>query len=201
MNSVSTFIFDCFGVICHPAVHGWYEENRLRQGYSDEHLPAILEQFDLGKLSEDELVDYFLTYEGINSTKEKIREEIDSHLGLDTELASTIKKLKESGFKTALLSNGNESFFERKVYQEYPQFKDLFDEIVISSSVGMVKPNADIYLHTLQIVGSRPEESLFIDDRKVNVDAATMLGMNGYVYTTSSAFSDYLKDVGVSLGR
>ena len=66
-------------------------------------------------------VDYFLQYEGINSTKKKLREEIDNYLKLDIELVKIIQELKNSGYKTVLLSNANISFFERKVYPTYPE--------------------------------------------------------------------------------
>lgn len=29
---ITTFIFDCFGVICDPVLNGWYKENRLKNG-------------------------------------------------------------------------------------------------------------------------------------------------------------------------
>ena len=105
---------------------------------------------------------------------------------------STIKKIKSDGYKVVLLSNAHHTFFERKIYSEYPEFKSLFDEIVISSSIGMIKPYADIYLYTLQKINSKPEESLFIDDSQANVDAAIALGMRGFVYTDYVSFNEYL---------
>ncbi len=191
---ITTFIFDCFGVVCDPVLNGWYKENRLKKGFVDENLHNIFRQFDLGILSEDDVADYFLKYEGVNSTKEEIRKEIDSFLKLDQSLVKIIKKLKSNGFKTVLLSNANNSFFERKIYTEYPEFKSLFDTIVISSVVGMVKPNADIFLHTLEAAKSKAEESLFIDDSKTNVDAAVNLGMQGFLYTDADSFDSYLKN-------
>ncbi len=200
MNTkINTFIFDCFGVIYEPPLYGWYKENRLKHGYVDENLFKVLKEFDLGNLSEDDMVDYFSKYEGINFTKEKIRDEIDNYLKLDFKLAGIIKNLKSKGFKTILLSNGHTSFFERKIYTTYPEFKSLFDEIVISSAVRMVKPEKDIYLHALEKINSKPEESLFIDDSKANVDSAIELGINGFVYTDSDSFIEYINGLGIDL--
>lgn len=196
---IKTVIFDCFGVICHPVVSEWFKRNVTDHGYSDEKLPAILERFDLGELSEDDLIDHFLAYEWLDSSKESVKDEIDSYLSFDKDIIRTIEKLQGSGFTTALLSNGNESFFERTIYRDYPGFKDLFDEIVISSSVKMVKPNADIYLHTLKSTGSRPEEALFVDDRQVNVDAATNLGMDGHVYRDNETLVAYLESIDIDV--
>ncbi len=198
-TNITTFIFDCFGVICEPAMFGWYRDHRLVHGFIDENLEAIFREFDLGKVSEEDIATYFSKYDGINSSKEKIAEEIDGYLKIDVGLVLLIKKLRRNGFKTALLSNANHTFFDRKVYTTYPEFKQLFDAIVISSSVGMVKPNADIYEYTLGKMNSTAAESLFIDDSSANVEAAIQLGMQGFLYTEMPSFAQHLQALGVTL--
>jgi putative hydrolase of the HAD superfamily len=194
---INTFIFDCFGVICDPVLNGWYKENRLKYGLVDDNLQAFLKGFDLGTVSEDEVIDYFMKYDGVNSTKEELRKDIDSYLKLDNNLIDIILKLKNKGFKTILLSNANASFFERKIYIDYPEFKNLFNEIVISSEVGIIKPDKEIYLHALQKINSKSEESLFIDDSQINVDGALRVGMQGFLYTDSNSFEEYVKRLGI----
>ncbi len=198
-TNITTFIFDCFGVVCEPAMYGWYRDHRLVHGFIDENLEAVFREFDLGNVSEEEIVTYFSKYEGVGSPKEKIAEEIDGYLKIDVGLVLLIKKLRRNGFKTALLSNANHTFFDRKVYTTYPEFKNLFDEIVISSAVGMVKPNADIYEYTLEKMNSAAAESLFIDDSAVNVEAAIRLGMKGFLYTEADSFTQHLPTIGIRL--
>jgi putative hydrolase of the HAD superfamily len=198
---INTIIFDCFGVICDPVINGWYKEHRLKKGFVDDNFKKMLIQSDLGKLSENDIFEYIMKYEDINFSKEELRNEIDSYLTLDTKLADIIKKLKSKGYKTVLLSNSNSTFFERKVYSTYPEFKNLFDEIIISASIGMVKPNKEIYMHTLDKINSKPEESLFIDDSKENVDGAIDVGINGYLYTDSDSFVEYIENIGIDLSK
>ncbi|MFA7286577.1 MAG: HAD family phosphatase [Patescibacteria group bacterium] len=198
-SKVTTFIFDCFDVLLAPVVTRWYRENSAKLGFVDENLQDILRQFDLALLSEADLMEYLLKYPGVNSTVAKLQSEIDAHLEIDEALVVVIKKLKNKSFKTALLSNANHSFFERKVYSTYPEFKGLFDEIVISSAVKMVKPDKNIYLYTLAKINSKAEECLFIDDNKTNVAAAVALGMNGYVYTDYKSFADFITESGIEL--
>ena len=100
-----------------------------------------------------------------------------------------------------LLSNANQGFFDRKVYPSNPEFKNLFDEVVISSSVQMVKPNADIFLYALEKIGSKPDESLFIDDSSENVEAALRLSIQGFVYSNIDPFVSYLKNLGIHLSH
>ena len=185
------------GVICDPVLNGWYRDNRIKNGFHDKNIKSVLEKFDLGKLSEDDILNYFLKYEGVKSTKDELRKEIDSYLSIDIELVEIIKKLKDRGYKTALLSNSNASFFNRKIYPAYPEFKNLFDEIIISSEISMVKPNKDIFEYTLKKINSEPEESLFIDDGKINIDIAVILGIHGFLYADVNSFADYIKSVGI----
>jgi len=190
---LTTFIFDCFGVVCSPVLNSWYKEYSSKTGFVDENLRETFRKFDLGLLSENDIVEYFLKYEGITSTKEQLRAELDSYFKFDEKLLKIIGELKGQGFKTMLLSNANQGFFDRKVYPSNPEFKNLFDEVIISSSVQMVKPNADIFLYALEKIDSKPDESLFIDDRTENVEAALRLGMQGFVYTDIDPFVKYLK--------
>lgn len=198
-TQINTFIFDCFGVICDPVLNGWYKENRLKHGKVDENIKKIFRKFDLNIMSEDDILEYFLKYDGVKSDKEKLREDIDNYLRLDQSLIDIIKKMRNQDFKIVLLSNANNSFFERKVYPTYPEFKNLFDEIIISSEVGMVKPDKEIYLHTLEKISSKPEECVFVDDNEENVLASERLGIVGYVYTDSKSFAEYLKTLGIDL--
>lgn len=198
---ITTFIFDCFGVVYNQVVEGWYKDYISKHGHVDENFYKILREYDIGNLSEEGLVEYFLKYRDVNSTKEEIREEIDNHLKLNLGLVDLIKKLKQKGFKIALLSNSNGAFFVRKIYTTYPEFKSLFDEIVISSEVRMAKPDPDIYFYALKKINSKPEESVFIDDNNINVEEAIKLGMQGHIFTSNSEFSDYVAELGIDLNN
>lgn len=190
---IKTFIFDCFGVIYDPFLMGWYKDHSSKHNFVDEKLHDVLKNFDLGKFSEEDILEYFLKYKGVTVNKSELQDQIDSYLKLDTKLVELIKQLKTDGYKTVLLSNANHTFFDRKIYPTFPEFKNIFDEIIISSEVGMVKPEADIFLYTLEKTKTRPEEALFIDDSESNVTAAVKLGMNGYLYTSLDAFINFLK--------
>jgi HAD superfamily hydrolase (TIGR01509 family) len=190
---INTFIFDCFGVICRQVYYSWYRDNRLNKGHADPDVLSIFKKFDLGIMSEDDMIDYFLSYEGISVTRDELKKQIDTYLDIDMKLVKFIQNLQTRGFKIALLSNANISFFERKLYPTYPVFKTLFDEMIISSEVGMVKPDREIYGYTLRKLNCQPNESLFIDDNKDNIDMAVSLGMTGFLYTDFDSFKEYIE--------
>ena len=68
------------------------------------------------------------------------------------------------------------------------RFKTIanIDNIVVSSFVKLAKPEHAIYQLLLSRYDLKPEECVFIDDRKDNVDAAIALGMSGIVYPGSA---------------
>jgi epoxide hydrolase-like predicted phosphatase len=93
-------------------------------------------------------------------------------------MAALVLRAHRQGVKTGLLSNswGN----------EYPRegWDQMFDAIVISGEVGMRKPEPAIFHHTLELLDVRPEEAVFVDDLRVNVAAATDLGLVGVLHAS-----------------
>jgi putative hydrolase of the HAD superfamily len=87
-----------------------------------------------------------------------------------------VRALKRGGLKIAVLSNMP---IEICTYmrQYAPWFRD-FDYVCFSAEVQLAKPEAAIFHACLEVVHSRPEECLFIDDRAENVEAARALGMH-----------------------
>lgn len=95
-----------------------------------------------------------------------------------------IQDLKSKGVGVYGLTNWPaETFTEAR-----RRFRTLasIDNYVVSSSVKLAKPEPAIYQLLLSKYNLNPEECVFIDDRKDNVDAAKALGMSGIVYPGSA---------------
>ena len=91
-----------------------------------------------------------------------------------------IQDLKSKGVGVFGLTNWPaETFTEAR-----RRFRTLasIDNYVVSSSVKFAKPEPAIYQLLLSKYNLNPEECVFIDDRKDNVDAAKALGMEGIIY-------------------
>uniref|UniRef100_A0AC34GMT4 Epoxide hydrolase n=1 Tax=Panagrolaimus sp. ES5 TaxID=591445 RepID=A0AC34GMT4_9BILA len=58
-----------------------------------------------------------------------------------------------------------------------PMDTTYFDVIVESCKVNMRKPFPDIYKYTLEKLGLKPEECIFIDDLQMNCETAEKLGI------------------------
>lgn len=89
-------------------------------------------------------------------------------------------ELKEvCGAKLYLLSNICTYFADHA--HEIPILRHL-DGCVFSSTAGAVKPDRAIYEHLCQKFSLLPTETLFVDDRAINVDGARACGIDGYVF-------------------
>lgn len=92
-----------------------------------------------------------------------------------------IRSLKERGYKVYLLSNYGKTSFEAARDKERLSFLPLVDGGVISYEVKMVKPEPGIYMALLEKYHLKAEESVFLDDRAENIEAAKALGFQGIV--------------------
>jgi putative hydrolase of the HAD superfamily len=90
--------------------------------------------------------------------------------------------LKEHGFKTAILSNMGDNVLAnmKREFDWLPRF----DILVWSFQLHMAKPDPAIYRHVLSELGTQPQETLFLDDKLINVEAAQALGMRAIQFST-----------------
>ena len=94
-----------------------------------------------------------------------------------------VRELREKGYRMYLLSNATKTFSEK--YKDIPWMVSVleqFDGLVFSAKVGMAKPDDAIYQYVLDTYNLNAEETLFVDDYKENAEAATRLGIHGYVF-------------------
>lgn len=106
-----------------------------------------------------------------------------------------LKDLKRKGFSIYALSNWNHITFQVAL-QEFG-FLNLFDGRIVSGEVKIAKPDPRIYqllLDTYQLI---PEESLFIDDRLENVEAARCLGIKSIQFVSPQDLEKDLTHHGV----
>lgn len=71
----------------------------------------------------------------------------------------------------------------------------LFNVVFCSGDEGIVKPEPAAFKTTLDRLGVRPEEAVFIDDTDEHVKAARSLGMHGILFTNAHALADELKEI------
>jgi epoxide hydrolase-like predicted phosphatase len=120
---------------------------------------------------------------------EKIIDEFFSGDRTDTTLLDFLRSLRPER-KVGLISN---AWSGLRAFITVQKFEDVFDAMIISAEVGVMKPQSHIYHLALESLGVRPEESLFVDDVLVNVEAARLLGMSAIHFTQPEKALEELK--------
>lgn len=132
--------------------------------------------FDRGQLGEAELTDRLQIATGQTRDQvDQIMLAVRGALLEKTETVKLVRALQGHGYELYCLSNMPVPMYEHLRRQH--TFWDVFRGVVISGEIQMMKPEPDIYLHLLERFGLRAEESVFVDDLQVNVDAAIGVGL------------------------
>jgi 2-haloacid dehalogenase len=119
---------------------------------------------------------------------------------LKGEIKGTVEilhKLKRKKYKLIALTNWSSETFPVAVKKF--KFLKLFDGIVVSGKVKMLKPFPEIYNYTLKKYGLIANKSIFIDDRISNVDGAIKCGINGVQFVSPKNLIIALKKYGIKI--
>lgn len=88
--------------------------------------------------------------------------------------AQIIRELKSRGLRLYALTNFSTETFPIAL-QRCPTLA-MFEDMVVSGEIGLVKPDPRIYAYTAQRCRLVPAQTLFIDDMAANVAAASEAG-------------------------
>jgi len=125
-------------------------------------------------------------------------------LKITKERIDFLLQLRKS-YKVYLLSNINElhakyedNYIKKKL--GFNRFKeDCFDKVYYSHLIHLRKPNKNIYRYVIKDAKITPHETLFIDDRLENVEAAKSCGLHVVLhdpkYEITKKFKSYIKSI------
>jgi len=130
---------------------------------------------------------------GLNSVDEVNRFRLRYHAdeAINQAVMDLIRKLHVR-YRLAILSNSppglNQWLADWKI-------RDLFEVVFCSADEGIIKPDPAAFKLTLDRLGTKPGEAVFIDDTPEHVEAARKLGIHGIVFTTAEALNNELRNV------
>jgi len=122
----------------------------------------------------------------------KLRQiEIEIWCHLDSGMLAWVTQLRSAGIKTALLSNMPRDLAAH--LRTNCPWTENFTFKTFSAEVKRSKPDPAIYRHTLEGLGVAAAETLFVDDRENNVEAARRLGIHAIQFQSIGQFRRDLK--------
>lgn len=177
-------IFDYYGVIA--------REGTLNAARSH-HDPQIIERVqqlndkkDLDRLSLEEYIERLAVTLGVSvEYARQLENPLD---GYDTQLTRYIHLLHRRDIRLAVASNSYEQSLKRNIQEA--GLEGVFDIVLCSSSIGVLKPQIGFWKALTERIGEDPNTCLFIDDRPANCQAAQQFGFQVWQYEGFAMFHD-----------
>jgi 2-haloacid dehalogenase len=93
-----------------------------------------------------------------------------------------LHRLKAAGYPLYGLTNWNVEKFS--IVRHKYAFFDLFDDILVSGEVKLIKPDPALFQLFLRKINRLPQECVMIDDTLKNIEAAQKMGFVSILFTT-----------------
>lgn len=174
--------------------YGLSEANSRRIGEEMFSNPIWTDKFDRGIWGPDRMVEEYARYlpESDVTYIRKFMTDARMMRGEDrTEIWEAIRKLREKGYRTYILSNYSEYLFT--LHTEDAPFMDFMDGVVVSYEPKVIKPEREIYEYLMNKYDLKFEECIFFDDRLENIQKGHELGMDGVWVTSREMLADTLE--------
>lgn len=143
-----------------------------------EQMPHFWNEYDRGTRNIEEVSEDLCQLH--NCDRAKVDEYLRLAIDKQEVIAPTerlIEQLKKAGYRLYVLSNMSKEFIA--FLRQVPVYRH-FDGEVVSCEEGVCKPEKEIYELLLSRYDLDPKETIFIDDRKENVEAAEQVGITGF---------------------
>lgn len=189
----TAILFDFFGIFCPDISLAWFKKTA---GYPNKlaEFHTICSQSDAGELSRGAFYEKVAALAGVSADQAK--QSIKAELRPNESLAALLPGLKKR-FKLAVISNTGDEWITA-IMNQY-KLTPFFDEIIISSQVGYVKPQKEIFDLAGERLGVSLLNCIFVDDREANVEPAKQYGMDCILFTDTEAFVAELAGRGITV--
>lgn len=176
----TTLIFGLENVLAH------YSSKGLDLSVDPSKLNYILKcphwfEHERGKLSREECFDrisksFGVTPEDLRKTFSKLAATLSYDQGL-IDLIRDLKNAAQGDLKVCLATNFTEG--EWKIVGPPVRSWAIFDNVFNTFTMGLRKPDADVYFQIPRIVNTDPGRALYIDDKTENLAIAQKFGIRG----------------------
>ena len=183
---IKALIFDFYGVLISDDLWDFTGVSNTDKT----EINLLSDKVNIGEIGWDEFC------EGIADVSGKSIDEVKQlyeSTSINRPLIHMIGTLSHS-YQIGLLTNANRAHISR--FLDDMGIGELFDSIVVSADVGVIKPSPEIYEMSLKDLGSKPEESIMIDDNLMNCEGAERVGMD---YIHFQHFPKFVKDLEAKL--
>lgn len=180
---IKAIIFDCFSVLIGDKTKAAVNELWLRDNQAGDEFRAVARAADRGSISLE--MASMAQASLLGMTVDELQALRDEGEVRNVELLEYIEANLKGKYTVGLLSNihSRARLEERFLPGELER---VFDDVVASGDVGVIKPQPEIYELACKRLGMLPEECVLIDDMPAFCDGARAVGMHAILFTTNS---------------
>ena len=186
---LTTDVFAAFRAFCQA--EGLADDTVRDRFRSDPEARALLAALETGALATVDFEPRFGALLGVSP--DGLIARLFAGMQPDDAMLDGVRALRAAGVRTGLLSN---SWGDGLAYDP-ALLEELFDAWVISSEVGLRKPDPAIYELATQRIGLPPTACVYVDDLPGNLKPARALGMATVLHRGDAAAT--LAEVGAHL--
>jgi epoxide hydrolase-like predicted phosphatase len=189
---IKAIVFDFAGVIGTDGYWIWLKEKLSDFKNKKKYFQDLSIQVDSGKITNQEFVQTIA--KRLKISEKIVWKEIFKRIIINQDLLTLISQFKKK-YKIGLLTNYTNEWMSQltKIYK----LNKYFNIKVISSLEKLIKPNKKIYLITLDLLKSKPNEIIFIDDRQINVDGGESVGIKSLLFVSNKKLIKDLENLGI----
>ncbi len=186
--AIKAIFTDVGGVLL---TNGWGGDSRKRAAQQfqldladmDARHHLTFDTYEIGKLSLDAYLDRIVFYQPRDFSRDDFKTFMFERSQPYPEMIELVRQTKERNkLKLAVVSNEGRELTEYRIRQF--RLADFVDFFVSSCFVHFRKPDTDIFQMAIDMAQTRPEETVYLDDRPLFVEVARGMGLRAVHHIT-----------------
>ena len=188
MPDVQAVIWDMGGIV-YPTPFEMFDDLERAKGWPAGVLPRgpfspdgdpEYEKCSTGELTESE---YWRRYQQAGAARGypfDLKQEIDWTGAPRPEVMQTIETIGRR-FRQATLTNDSTAWLGHGWWESWP-YAHLFEHLIDVVTLGVRKPHPRTYTTAADRLGLDPDQCLFVDDMRINIEGSEAVGMPGFFF-------------------
>ncbi|WP_406451909.1 HAD family phosphatase [Streptomyces sp. NBC_00876] len=188
-------LFDLGDVVCHYVPERRLEKLGAACGVSPGDVESalyatgLIDAWDLGDATAGRIHEVVRTELGFTGGLRALQELWATAFEPDHDVLRLVKAVRPR--RTALFSN-NDALLLDALPRVMPQVAACFDAWIFSCDLGAKKPNPRAFQQALSALSASPGETLFIDDKSANAEAAENCGITALQFRGAAELEENL---------
>ena len=202
---ITTILFDIGGVL---GTDGWGHASRRKaaerfgldwEEYTDRH-ERVAHAIETNRMSLEQYLTRAVFYREREFTRDEFRAFMFAESVVKPETIEVAKELAAT--RKYLMATLNNEILELNQFRlKNFGLREYFSVFFSSCFLGMRKPDEEIYRLVLQVTQRAPDECVFIDDREINLECPTQMGINTILFREVEQLRRELREKGIGVSE